>query len=407
MSHILCLASYFKGNPLLRTLHNGGCHVILIADEHYQHADWAHDAIDEFYPFPKIDRFPDILHAVSYLARERQIDAILPLDDFDVETAAALREHLRLPGLGASQARFFRDKLAMRTQARAHNVPVPDFVAVLNYSELHEFMGRVSPPWVLKPRSEASAMGIRKLHGADELWPLLDELGDKQSFHLLEQFLPGDVYHVDSIVFEGEIKLAAAQKYGTPPMAVYHGGGVFASSTLPPSAEEYDALLAINEKTLAALGMINGTTHAEYIRAEADGQFYFLETAARVGGANLDQLIEAAYGFNPWVEWARVELARLRGEDYAPPAAANQPGERYAGLLASLARQEYPDLSAYDDPEVVWRLDKKQHAGLIVASPEHERVQSLLASYANRFAHDFTAVAPPLGSAEEMAQVGE
>ena len=344
---------------------------------------------------------------MSYLARERQIDAIMALDDFDVETAAALREHLRLPGLGQSQARFFRDKLAMRRRAQANNVPVPPFVPVLNHGRLHEYMQRVSPPWVFKPRSEASAMGIRKLHGAHELWPLLDELGDKQSFHLLEQFLPGDVYHVDSVVFEGEIKLAAAQKYGTPPMAVYHGGGVFASSTLPPAAEEYDALLAINKQTLAALGMENGVTHAEYIRAEADGQFYFLETAARVGGANLDQLIEAAYGFNPWVEWGRVELARLRGENYAPPASARQPGERYAGLLASLARQAQPDLSAYDDPEVVWRLDKKQHAGLIVAATEHERVQSLLASYADRFARDFTAVAPPLGSAEEMAQVGE
>ena len=55
----------------------------------------------------------------------------------------------------------------------------------------------------------------------------------------------------------------------------------------------------------------------------------------------------------------------------------------------------------------MWRLDKKQHAGLIVASSHHERVQSLLAAYADRFARDFTAVAPPLGSAEEMAQVGE
>ena len=49
---ILCLASYFKGNPLLRALHAENCRVILIADEHYQHADWAREAINEFYPFP-------------------------------------------------------------------------------------------------------------------------------------------------------------------------------------------------------------------------------------------------------------------------------------------------------------------------------------------------------------------
>jgi hypothetical protein len=60
-----------------------------------------------------------------------------------------------------------------------------------------------------------------------------------------------------------------------------------------------------------------------------------------------------------------------------------------------LSRQEYPDLSAYADPEVAWRLKKKHHAGLILASPDSERLQFLLDDYSRRFAEDFLAVMPP------------
>ena len=59
-----------------------------------------------------------------FLARTRLIDRIVPLDDYDVETAAALREHLRVPGMGDTTARYFRDKLAMRVQARDRGLQV-------------------------------------------------------------------------------------------------------------------------------------------------------------------------------------------------------------------------------------------------------------------------------------------
>ena len=64
-------------------------------------------------------------------------------------------------------------------------------------------MERVPAPWVLKPRSEASAIGIKKMHAPDEVWRTLEQLGDRQSFYLLERFVPGDIFHVDSIVSEG------------------------------------------------------------------------------------------------------------------------------------------------------------------------------------------------------------
>ncbi|HJQ14354.1 MAG TPA: ATP-grasp domain-containing protein [Anaerolineales bacterium] len=397
-SAILCLSSYFKGAAFLQACKEAGLHVLLATNDRNKDEAWPHEYIDEFFHMPDLGKRPDITHAVAYLARSRQIDLIVALDDFDVETAAHLREHFRLPGMGDSLARNFRDKLAMRTTARNAGIRVPEFTGVFNYDDLREFMARVSPPWLLKPRSEASSMGIKKIEHADEVWPALESLGDQGSFFLMEQFVAGDVYHVDGLVDNGEVLFSMAHKYGKPPLSVYAGGGVFLTRSLDRDSEESKALVALNKQVLKAMGLVRGATHSEYIQSHADGQYYFLENAARVGGANIAECVDYASGVNLWREWARIEIANWRGEQYQLP----QTHAGYAGIINCLAHQEWPDLSNYNDPEVAWRLNKKYHAGLIVASPEAARVESLLQQYAERFAQDFLAVLPPRQSFSEM-----
>ncbi len=391
---ILCLASYFKGTSFLTAAKALGARVLLLTREKNAGEPWPRESIDELLLMPDLRKRPDILYAVSYLMRERRIDAIVPLDDYDVETAAALREHLRLPGLGETNARYFRDKLAMRTQAAAHDIPVPPFTPVFSYDRLRDYMARVSPPWVLKPRSEAGAMGIRKVYDSEAVWRRLDELGDEQSMFHLEQFIPGDIYHVDSLVYGGEIRFALPHKYGRPPMTVAHDGGVFVSRTLP-DGDEARAVLGLNERLLRAFGLERGATHAEFIRGH-DGQYYFLEVAARVGGADIERLVEAASGLNLWGEWARMEIAHAQGRPDLSAYDVGPTRREYAGILVCLARQEWPDLSAYDAAEVVYRANKRHHAGLVVASADAGRVEQLLDEYARRFADDFLAVLPPL-----------
>lgn len=388
---ILCLASYFKGTTFLSAAKKAGVKVLLVTREKIKDEAWPREDIDEIFLMPDLSRRPDIIYAVSYLARGNNIVQVVPLDDYDVETAAALREHLRLPGLGETVVRYFRDKLAMRMQARANDLLVPEFSPVFSYDRLREFMGRVAPPWVLKPRSEAGAMGIKKVYSAEEVWRWLDELGDQQSYFHLEQYVPGEVFHVDSIIWDEKVQFALPHKYTQPPMNVAHEGGVFVTRTLDRTSAESEALLSFNNKLLKAFQIPRGVTHAEFIK-DNEGRYYFLEVAARVGGANIEQLVEAASGVNLWAEWAKLEIAYARGEAYTAPTDSSA----YAGVLICLARQEYPDLSAYQDPEVVFRLQKKHHAGLIVASPERDRVESLIIDYSARFGQEFLAVAPPL-----------
>ena len=392
---ILCLASYFKGEAFLRQAKKEGARVLLLTEEKLAHEQWPRESIDEVFLMPDMTKTQDLIFAISYLFRSNRIDQIIALDEYDVENVATLREHLRLPGMGQSHTRFFRDKLAMRMRASANGIRVPKFTSVFNYDVIREYMSNVPAPWVLKPRTEASTMGIKKINNSEELWRWFDKLGDQQSSFLLEQFVPGDVYHVDSVVWDGKIVFSSSQKYGKPPLSIYHDGGIFTTQTLSPKSKDAIALKEINAAMVKSQGMERGVTHAEFIKGHEDGEMYFLEVASRVGGANISDLIEHSTGVNPWAEWAKLEIATIRGEKYQAPKAF----QKYGGLINTLARQEHPDMSGYNDPEIVWKADKKDHAGLIVVSDKVERAKELIDSYVQRFANDFLAVGTPKESA--------
>ena len=386
----LCITTYEKGQEFMRECQRNGCRVILLTAEKLRNADWPRESLDNTFYLPEEIALPDIVKAVAHLARGEKIDRVVALDEFDMETAATLREHLRIPGMGLTTMRYFRDKLAMRMRALDRQVRVPDFVPVVNHSDIQYYLDQVPGPWVLKPRQEASAIGIKKIHEGGELWPILDQLGDKQSNYLLEKFVPGDVYHVDSVVSENEVVFSNVSKYGKPPMNVAQGGGIFTTFTVERASVDDASLRATNRNLIAALGLLRGVSHAEFIKAHSDGNFYFLECAARVGGAYINEMVEAATGVNLWREWARIEIAGEDGSYKLPPARQD-----YAGVILSLARQENPDTSAYNDPEVFLRIKKHHHAGLVLRSEDAVRIPMLLENYAVRFADEFLAVEPP------------
>lgn len=387
---IFCMSTYVKGQAFMRECARLGCKVELLTLEKHRDADWPRDILSGLHCMPEEMRASQIVNTVTYLGRSRRIDRFVALDEFDMETAATLREHMRLPGMGESATRFFRDKLSMRVRAREAGMLVPEFIGVFNHDDLHHWMQETPAPWMLKPRTDASAIGIRKLHKPEELWPLLDALGDRQSHHLLERFVPGDIFHADGVVWDGRTLVAPVHQYGKPPFQLMHQGGVFTTRTVDRASTPAKEIALLHQQLMEALGLKNSVTHTEWIRSAADGRFYFLEAAARVGGAFIADVIEQAWGFNPWQEWARIEVALARREQYRLPELATE----YAGSVLCLARDAMPVTDHYDAPEIVHRMQKHHHAGLIVRSTDPERVAALTDEYARRFAEDFLAVAP-------------
>jgi hypothetical protein len=390
----LCVSCEFKGVEFLRYCKAEGNKVFLVTAKETEHDPWPRDVIDDIFFMEEVEHgtwnMSHFIAGLAYFMRSNKVDRIVALDDFDVEEAAELREHFRIPGMGQTTARHFRDKLAMRLKAAEAGIRVPAFTPLFNDEEINQFTQRVAPPYMVKPRFEAAAKGIRKVHSADELWQVLHDLGEKRHFYLAEQFRPGDIFHVDTLSVDAKGVFTSVAQYLSTPWDVAHGGGIFRSVICEHGGSDENALTKANDAVLKAFGMRYSASHTEFIKSHEDGEFYFLETASRVGGAHIAEMVESATGINLWGEWARLESAVANGYAYKLPKAK----KLYGGIINSLSRHRHPDTSAFNDPEIVWRLEKVHHIGFIVVSDKRERVLALLEDYARRIGDDFHAQMP-------------
>jgi ATP-grasp domain-containing protein len=390
--NFLCISTFFKGQDFLKACKAAGNNVYLLTKKKLEHEAWPWDAIEEtFYIEDWVE--DHVKNGIAYTFRSIRFDRFVALDDFDVEKVATLREHFRMPGMGETTSRYFRDKLAMRFKAQESGVPVPAFTPLFNDEAINTFTDNIPAPWLLKPRQEASATGIIKIHSKEEAWKIVNELGDDRHNYLIEKFAPGDVYHVDGLTVEGKVVFSRVSQYLDTPFEVAHGGGIFRSHTIEIGTKEEKALTKMNKEVMKAFGLQLGASHTEFILSKETGKISFLETSSRVGGANLAEMVEIASGVNLWGEWARIESAALRKETYKLPGVK----KGYAGIVVSLSRFEHPDDSVFADPEIKWRMKKAWHIGLIVASSSKERVIELLDKYTKRIAEDFHASQPAAG----------
>lgn len=393
--HIVCIASIYKGNEFLEECQDAGWYVTLVTREELLDEPWAWTSLNAVKTVPDNATIEDFIRAVTNLAGTHPIDRIVGLDEFDILTASKAREHLQIEGINTSYALRFRDKLRMRNVAHQTGIPCPEYSGIFRSNEVNDFLERVPAPWIIKPRTEVSAFGIKKCETKEQVWQILQALDKKNTWrdhpsqYLIEKFIEGKVFHVDSVVEKGKVIAAGVSEYGTPPMAVSHRGGVFTTSIVPYKSKERKDLENLNKKLLKAFEYDRGVAHAEFLQDKETGEYYLVEVAARVGGAYIADVLEHARGFNLWREWAKLETA-TEEKPYQPPKLRKD----FAGIALALANQEKPDTSHYTDEEIVYRVDKPRHVGLIFYSRKQQRVSELLNVYADMIERDFLAVAP-------------
>ncbi len=393
-STFVCLSSYFKGVKFMQACAELGNRVILITSESLRHRDWPWDSIDEVFFMEESEPFhwnmDHVIQGFAHFYRTNKVDVVTALDDFDVEKAAQLREVFRIPGMGQTTHRYFRDKLAMRVQAQNRNIAVPAFTSIFNDGKVNQYLQEVAAPFVLKPRSEASATGIKKCKSPQEVWDAIHHLGEKRHEYLLEKFERGDVFHVDSLIYGGEVVFASCSRYLAPPMHVSHDGGVFQSCTLDGRSAEAILLQAANAKVLSEFGMVNGASHTEFIQAP-DGSFYFLETSARVGGAHIPEMIEAATGVSIWAEWARLEDCLLNDRPYK----LDIPRHDFGGLTVALVKDEHPDTSVFKGPMLYKEIPMDYHLVLVFCASNPTDIEEVMHRSATVIREEFLNILPP------------
>jgi biotin carboxylase len=272
-----------------------------------------------------VDDIAEVDHVIAAadLCHERAggFERILCLSEFDLLTGAMLRERYGVPGADVQRTLNFRDKPRMKEVLGARGIRVPGFRLAENPQDVAEFAASVSGGLMLKPRAGAASQGCLALPRGTDLAKALAGLDDLHDYEV-EEFLDGPIWHVDGLMYRGELLLGRASRYvntcydfarGTPLGSVVEAGAVA------------DEVVDFARACLEILGMVDGIFHLEVIQT-ADG-LAFLEVGARVGGGEIPFTFRDVYGVDLLGDWVQMELGR------PPRTAPGGNAAEHAGFL--------------------------------------------------------------------------
>lgn len=282
------------------------------------------DGAAETVTLDDIENLDDLRAAVLGLAeRHGTPERLITLKEEDLENAAALRTELGLPGMRPDEARTFRDKVVMCGRIAAAGLPVPAFTAVSSREDVTAFAERHGWDLIVKPRSASGSAGVVVVSGPEDLdavafgrWELMVQVRN-----------PHPICHVDG-VFDGErLVVWRGSRYVNTCLE-------FAQGNFYGSVEEADPALhriigAYTERFLRALTDRPTPFHLELFLEEGESgtTCSFLETGARVGGAETPFLWREVHGYDLMEAAFHIQLGvpLTGGVDWA--------GEDVAGFL--------------------------------------------------------------------------
>lgn len=232
-------------------------------------------------------------------------DYSLQTDEYAVTILALINSELGLSGLTLEKEHKFRDKVKMKQKLKI-DVKKP---ALYTLDEAKN--DTICYPVIIKPRTFAASKGVSLINSKDELlWALRDKKVDYTRASIdtmddyeIEQYIGGDVYHIDGIVFEGKIVFCVASKY-IGSCFNYAQGKLLGS--IKAADNQQKQALDFAEKVHRDLQIPDGVFHLEAFYE--NNKFVFLEIGIRPGGGDIVPAIKAGTGIDLAKEHIKCQL---------------------------------------------------------------------------------------------------
>jgi len=223
--------------------------------------------------------------AILAAAREYQINGITTdQTDLPVRTAAYVADQMGLPSIGYETGRLFTDKYRQREKSSQLGISSPKFFLTHSLEEALDHISEIGYPAIIKPIDSQASHGVARITNENELTEKYQDAVaySREGGVLLEQWIDGIEFPVDSYVLNGKCTLMAIGQYHP-----FANESVFSSYETVWPANQPEAVLKLIEETnrviVEGFGLKNGRTHAEYIVSE--GNCYLVEVGARGGGS--------------------------------------------------------------------------------------------------------------------------
>ncbi|WOG29452.1 acetyl-CoA carboxylase biotin carboxylase subunit family protein [Endozoicomonas sp. 8E] len=254
----------------------------------------------------KFETFNDIEKQI----KENNIDTVnlkvFSTSEDYMYTAAKLRALLSIEGMSFSEVAVFRDKTLMKKKAAQSKIRVPHFnnFEGQSYQEIAEQVGL---PFVMKPRDAAGSFGVHIIKCETDFSEAVKDitLADNYAF---EEYINGNLYHVDLLVQNGDIVFSVACEY-TFPNLDFLSGKPCLSLVLQSDSEVSKNLKAFASQIVRSLELENGPSHIEIFISD-QGEMVFLEAACRTPGAIVVPLYEKQFGVNMIEEAINIEQGK-------------------------------------------------------------------------------------------------
>ncbi|GAO08069.1 hypothetical protein TPA0598_03_05300 [Streptomyces lydicamycinicus] len=320
MPHVLVFAKTpYAKTPYDRWLAGSGVEPVILTTTEFA-AGYGH--LPHVHAFDDYDTNQLVEKTALRLAREHAVTAVFARAEADVVRAAQLRDLLDLPGQRTASALAFRDKVVMKDHLVGGPVEIPAYRALDSAYTALEFIAEHGYPVVIKPLSESGSLGAAIIRDEAELDAYLARPWRGASE--IEVFVPGQMYHVDGLVVNGEVVFAHPFRYLNDCLS-FRANDWVANLPLTPQDPVHDRLLKAARAVLAELPTPPHTAFHAELWITPDDRTVFCEIASRTGGGMISSMVRHAFGIDLDKEWLYAECGL--------PSTLGTPAYRPTGAL--------------------------------------------------------------------------
>ncbi|WP_244158124.1 ATP-grasp domain-containing protein [Phytopseudomonas flavescens] len=341
----------------------------------YEHCSVASVPNAEFYSgIIFLDRYDDTASfhsALDEVGSRGEITKLIAHYEFDLIRVAEARESRGIAGQSLLSACAFRDKLEMKRLVSAAGLIGYRFGSISDWSDVERFYSAVGGKrLILKPRSGSTSLGVICIDDPyrqrEEIEKLLRNPLALSPDYMAEEFIEGEMYHVDGLILNGEQRLLWPSQYITGSLEFQDEfGQTVSSAMLGPDDKFCKSIITFVGSVIAALPVpTNCNIHCE-VFVTPSGNIELCEIASRTGGVRIKHGLARAFRFDIAEAWIRAEASLPQRTEAIP----SRP-EIFTGW-ATMAGRDGKVACIPDSCEIegVWAYQRNVSTGDVVQSP--------------------------------------
>jgi hypothetical protein len=248
----------------------------------------------------------EVEKVVRWLQQRVHIDRLEAVVEAHVMCAAKVRERCDIPGTSVKTTFLCRDKPAMKEALRQAGVPCAQSIGSSDPNEIRAFAAQVGFPLIIKPRDAAGASGTERVENAQQLEQAMVSFGVTRGRSVaIEEFIEGHEGFYDTLTINGEVHEDFVSHYYPNVLEAMRTRWIspqFIATNRVDMADGYNALKAMGQKVIKALGIETSATHMEWFYGPKG--LKFSEIGCRPPGVRAWDLYAASNEMDIYREWA-------------------------------------------------------------------------------------------------------